>query len=304
MYLIAFISFCLLAISFLAVFAKLLPELRGSVLAYGKLNLGNTEKATTLWATQLAKLTVPKHYFGQFYVVGLVFALYCIIELASLDVYGKPLLLISLLQKYDSVQGTQHLNKQTCIIGLTLMTIHLARRCYESHWIERPSKTATMHVLHYVMGFAFYGAMVFATWLEGLSNFGAISAQDNTHLHYTTTLAAIALFFYANYHQYNCHVILASLRKEGGATGYTIPRGDWFEKIVVPHYFADILVYVSLCILYRFQNFTILCGLLWTITNLSIVASETDAWYQRHFTTEKLKTVFPNGRWKIIPGVY
>lgn len=302
MYLIVFISICLLVLSLLSICAKIIPELRRSVLSYGKLNVENTEKPTTLWATQLAKLTVPKHFFSHFYVVGLTFAIYCIAELVSLDAFGKPLLLISILKRLDTVQGTHHLDKQTCIIGLTLMTLHLARRCYESFLIERPSKTATMHVSHYLIGIGFYGAMVFGTWLEGLSSFEAQSNNNNNSTIYTTVIA-IGLFFYASLHQYNCHVILASLRKDTDK-GYTIPRGDWFEQIVVPHYFADILIYLSLCILYRFQNCILLCGLIWTTTNLSIVASETHSWYQHHFTIEKLKITFPHRRWRIIPYVY
>ncbi|CAO3630609.1 unnamed protein product [Mucor hiemalis] len=200
--------------------------------------------------------------------------------------------------------GARHtpLDKQTCIIGLTLMTLHLARRCYELFLIERPSKTATMHVSHYLIGIGFYGAMVFGTWLEGLSSFKAQSNNNNNSTIYTTVIA-IGLFFYASLHQYHCHVILASLRKDTDK-GYTIPRGDWFEQIVVPHYFADILIYLSLCILYRFQNCILLCGLIWTTTNLSIVASETHSWYQHHFTIEKLKITFPHRRWRIIPYVY
>jgi 3-oxo-5-alpha-steroid 4-dehydrogenase 3 len=302
MYLILFISSCLIMLSLLSICAKQLPELQASVLSYGKLNLHNDKKPKTSWASQLSKLTVPKHYFNHFYVVGLLFALICIVELISFDIYHKPLFLIWLLQHYDTIKGTHHLDKQTCIVGLTLMTLHLTRRIYESFWIERPSKTATMHISHYLVGIGFYGAIVFGTWLEGFSSFGTTGSSEP--LHFFTTLLAITLFFYASYHQYNCHVILASLRKEDNNERYTIPRGDWFEWIVSPHYFADILVYLSLCILYQFKNYILICGLVWTIINLSITANETQSWYHRYFSTEKYNLAFPNGRWRIIPGCY
>lgn len=299
MYLITLISYCLLALSFLSVCVKTLPELQASLLSYGKLNLHNDKKPTTMWATQLSKLIVPKRYFSHFYVIGLLFALLCIIELIYLQVHDQPLVLIWILQHYDNMEGTQRLDKQTCIIGLILMTLHLTRRVYESFCIEKASKTATMHISHYLVGVGFYVAMVFGTWLEGLSSFGR--SQEETHL--LCTLLAILLFFYASIHQYNCHVILASLRKDTDS-GYTIPRGDWFEWIVTPHYFADILVYASLCILYRFQSYILVCGLIWTISNLSIVASETKLWYHVHFSSEKYNLAFPKGRWNIIPGCY
>ncbi|GAA5799570.1 hypothetical protein HPULCUR_004986 [Helicostylum pulchrum] len=280
----------------LSMCAKNLHELQASVLSYGKLNLHNQKKPTTFWATQLSNLIVPKHYFSHFYIVGLLFALICIVELSWLQYYKQPLLLISLLQHYDSLNGTHALDLQSCIIGLTLMTFHLVRRVYESFWIERPSKTSTMHISHYLAGIGFYGAMVFGTWLEGLSSFGKPIIESFR----LTTILAIALFFYASYHQYQCHVILASLRKE--SDGYTIPRGDWFERIVTPHYFADILIYLSLCILYRFQSIILNCGLVWTITNLSIIANETSIWYRIHFSAEKYNKAFPKGRWRIMPG--
>jgi 3-oxo-5-alpha-steroid 4-dehydrogenase 3 len=306
MYLIVFLCSCLLILSFLSILAKQLPELQASVLSYGKLNLHNDKKPKTLWATYLAKLIVPKHYFSHFYVIGLLFALICIVELISFDVCQQPLLLIFLLQHYDTDQGTHHLSKSTCTFGLALLTLHLARRVYESFWIERPSKTATMHISHYLIGVGFYGAMVFGTWLEGLASFGRSNSQQQNQegTHITATILAITLFLYASYHQYNCHVILASLRKDKKEGGYTIPRGDWFEWIVAPHYFADILVYLSLNILYQFQNYILVCGLVWTIINLSIVANETQAWYHLHFSTEKYNLSFPNGRWRIIPGCF
>jgi 3-oxo-5-alpha-steroid 4-dehydrogenase 3 len=157
-----------------------------------------------------------------------------------------------------------------------------------------------MHISHYLVGIGFYGAMVFGTWLEGLSLFG--NRLEETH-YFITTIISISLFIYASIHQYNCHVILASLRKDSNE-GYTIPRGDWFEWIVVPHYFADILIYLSLCILYRFQNCILLCGLIWTVINLSVVANETQSWYYNHFTKEKYNVAFPHGRWRIIPGFH
>ncbi|KAI9357172.1 3-oxo-5-alpha-steroid 4-dehydrogenase-domain-containing protein [Pilaira anomala] len=299
MFLINFITCCLILLTLLSICAKKLHELQASVLSYGKLNLHNHKKPTTFWATQLAKLTVPKHYFSHFYLVGLVFAFVCILELAYLQYYQHPFLLIALLQHYDSMNRTHVLEWQSCIIGLTLLTLHLSRRVYESFWIEKPSKTATMHLSHYLIGIGFYGAMVFGTWLEGLSNFYEYQPLQPFPI---TTYIAILLFMYASYHQYQCHVILASLRKDTDTEGYKIPRGDWFEWIVTPHYFADILIYLSLCILYRFQSYILNAGLIWTVVNLSIVSNETNTWYHLHFPAEKYNLAFPKGRWRIMPG--
>ncbi|KAL9546132.1 hypothetical protein MBANPS3_006813 [Mucor bainieri] len=284
--------------------AQQLHELQASVLAYGKLNLHNNKKPATQWARYLSKWTVPKHYFSHFYVIGLITAVLSTMELVSLYKFNKPLFMMQILDQYDTRNGTHHLSWQQCSVGLSLFTLHLMRRVYESFWIEKPSKTATMHASHYLIGVGFYGAMALGTWLEGVSNVGPSFTQQDTYVN-MTSLTAIALFLYASYHQYRCHVILSLLRKsKDQASSYSIPRGDWFEMLVTPHYFADILVYLSLNILYRFQNYILICGLIWTIVNLSVVSGETQQWYQTHFSAEKLQQAFPHGRKRIIPGLY
>lgn len=305
MYLIIFICTCLIILTLLSICAQQLHELQASVLAYGKLNLHNNKKPATRWAHHLSKWTVPKHYFSHFYVVGLSTAILSMAELLSLRHFSTPLFMMQLLDRYDTRIGTHHLPRQQCILGLSLLTLHLARRVYESFWVEKPSKTATMHASHYLIGVGFYGAMVLGTWLEGVSNVeeSPLSQQD-TYVN-LTSLFAVALFFYASYHQYRCHVILSLLRQsKDQASSYSIPRGDWFETLVTPHYFADILIYLSLNILYRFQNYILICGLIWTIVNLSVVSGETQLWYQTHFSAEKLHQAFPHGRKRIIPGLY
>lgn len=119
----------------------------------------------------------------------------------------------------------------------------------------------------------------------------------------TRVVMAMVLFFYASMHQHQCHCILASLRTRKDTNHYQIPRGDWFEWIVVPHYFADILVYLSLCILHGFRNWILICGLFWTVINLSITASGTEEWYKAKFGL-RYQATFPKGRWIILPGIY
>ncbi|KAI8326844.1 3-oxo-5-alpha-steroid 4-dehydrogenase-domain-containing protein [Blakeslea trispora] len=269
-----FICCCLLLLSLLSICAQQLSELRASVLAYGP---------TTSWAHVLYGLRVPKHYFGHFYCIGLLTAMVCL---------NRTLWFVS--------DRSFFISKRQCFTGLIMMTLHLARRVYESYLIEQPSKQATMHLSHYLIGIGFYGAMVLGTWLEGTTSdlSWPVKSEPMTGL----DLIVMALFVYASVHQHRCHVILASLRQTREPV-YRIPRGDWFESIVAPHYFADILIYLSLCLLYRFQNAIVCCGLIWTIVNLSIVATETEAWYRKYFDAQYLST-FPQGRWKIIPGCY
>lgn len=180
MLLIIFICGCLCVLCALTILAKTVHDLRSSVLAYGKL----TETADTprsKWAILLATWTVPKSYFAHFYLVGLVFSVYCWIELTMLiqrtgntSRHIGPML--DSLQRWDSPGGSHHIDGWKCFVGLGMMTGHLTRRLLESWLIERPSPLARMHVSHYLVGIGFYGAMVFGTWLEGV---GDLSLWDH-----------------------------------------------------------------------------------------------------------------------------
>ncbi|RWS02389.1 putative polyprenol reductase-like protein, partial [Dinothrombium tinctorium] len=37
-------------------------------------------------------------------------------------------------------------------------------------------------------------------------------------------------------------------------TGYSMPSGGWFECISCPHYFAEIVIYFSLCLIFGGRN--------------------------------------------------
>lgn len=303
MYLTSFLCFCLCTLTVLSLLAKWLPPLRASVLAYGKLS-STADRPRSWFESRLAQITVPKFWFAHFYLVGFTFAVYCCLEISTWHWAQVKGPLLKLLFTWDDVeQDGNRVRATECLASLYLFTAHLARRLYESYYVERPSGTARMHISHYLAGLGFYGAVVFATWIEGIANLGF---KDEEGLNLSCAIPAILLFIYASKHQHACHCILASLRNDDSSSKqqrYGIPRGDWFETIVAPHYLADILIYASLCILHRFQNRVLLCALIWTVINLSITASETRVWYQKTFG-DKYKAAFPRGRWTIIPFLY
>ncbi|KAG2180016.1 hypothetical protein INT43_003803 [Umbelopsis isabellina] len=174
-----------------------------------------------------------------------------------------------------------------------------------------------MNVSHYLIGIGFYGAMVFAAWIEGAANLGVWDINDvdwslkSSYILNPHVIIALSLYVYASWHQHTCHQILANIRSKtrdpssssSQSNVYQIPRGDWFESVVCPHYLADILIYVSMCILNKWQNLTLLAGLFWTIINLTVTASETEEWYKKSFGS-KYKKTFVRGRWVILPGIY
>lgn len=316
MLLIALLCFCLHLLSALSVIAKFQPTLRSSVLAYGKLSQ-TADRPTCKLSHWISQQTVPKAWFSHFYLIGFLFAVWCDIEIAMLLRYHQKWPIVSLLQHFDHPGLSSSQPAIICILNLCLITLQIGRRLYEVNNVERPSQNARMHVSHYMIGIGFYGAMVFAAWLEGAANLGVwdISQQpsqlfDTSLILRPHVLLGFGIFIYASRHQHVCHRILAQIRMKSlsspsssQTTLYQIPRGDWFETVVCPHYLADILIYVALCVLNKFQNLTFVAGLIWTTLNLSITAGETERWYKKSFGS-KYSNTFKRGRWIIIPGIY
>jgi 3-oxo-5-alpha-steroid 4-dehydrogenase 3 len=316
MLLIALLCCCLHILSALSLLAKFQPTLRASVLAYGKLT-ETSDQPTSKFSLWISQQTVPKAWFLHFYLIGFLFALWCNLEITILLWKHKKGPIVSVLAHFDTPDFANTQPPIICLLTLCLITLHLGRRLYEVNIVERPSRQARMNISHYFIGIGFYGAMVFASWLEGAANLGVwdLSQQpmilfDSHHLVRPHVIIALALFVYASYHQYVCHRILANIRmntrpstSSAQSTIYRIPRGDWFEKVVCPHYLADILIYVSLCILNELRNLTLMAGLLWTTINLSVTAGETERWYKKSFGS-KYSNTFARGRWIVLPGIY
>ncbi|CAJ0911790.1 1963_t:CDS:2, partial [Entrophospora sp. SA101] len=94
------------------------------------------------------------------------------------------------------------------------------------------------------------------------------------------TKEALTLFIYGSYHQNILHRILASLRSNQNHSTYSVPKGDWFNYISSPHYFAEILIYVSFVILTKGLIITNWIILIWVVVALSSVAKENEKWAQ------------------------
>lgn len=122
---------------------------------------------------------------------------------------------------------------------------------------------------------------------------------------------ALGLFVWASYHQHMCHRILAGLRggRRGEAKGqdkvksresYGRPNGDWFELVSCPHFFAEILIYMSLllcCV------WTAAWSCWWLVVvhvtcSLTLSARQAHKWYQLKYED------YPKDRRAIIPWVW
>lgn len=130
-------------------------------------------------------------------------------------------------------------------------------------------------------------------------------------------LLVLMLFGYASFKQNECHRILANIRGNNSKKGdYSIPKGGWFEFLVSPHYFAEILIYIAFTLAASSVdvwnvvswlsgiNWTMFCCLLFVIVNLGATAKSTEKWYQQKFGEKWFDIIRKKPRWKLVPGLY
>jgi hypothetical protein len=81
----------------------------------------------------------------------------------------------------------------------------------------------------------------------------------------------------------------------GSGSAYQCPRGGCFELVSSPHYFGEVLIYLSFVILSGGSSGPTWCMLLWTTVNLTNTAMLTHRWYQKQFPDypPQRKAIFP-----------
>ncbi|KAL9654609.1 hypothetical protein ABK040_006671 [Willaertia magna] len=200
-------------------------------------------------------------------------------------IYTVGFILISfyLLFNYPSLEILK-------IIIIVLYQLQLLRRIIEVCW-KQPWVTPYRKV-----GFLLFGSGVSYYLFSSIS---LILSVRNSTIEIIPFLIGFILFTYSWYHQYNCHVILYQLAKEKNNynKGYQIPNGDLFQYVYCPHYFTEILIYLSLNIILQFQQVSLLLCLLFTMLNLIYHSLETREWYKLKFSQ------LPTNRKAIIPFI-
>lgn len=243
-----------------------------------------------------AMLTVPKHWFMHFYVVGVSWCLVLLVscflvvltEGSSQGVFSVLRVVLSYAPFCEDGQWQpeEALGHSVRIfISLTALLIHVCLRLYECIFVFKRS-SAKMHVTGYLIGMSFYVA---APWsvVVGCSIWTGVEDTEQVSL-LRYSLFGI-LYSWSSIRQHECHLILSRLN------GYGLPRGSLFKYVSCPHYFTEILIYLSFMLLNLNES---QCYLMisFVIINLSITADKTHSWYKIKF-----KEAYPTGRTAIIP---
>ncbi|KAM6076072.1 polyprenal reductase isoform 5-T5 [Chlamydotis macqueenii] len=115
-------------------------------------------------------------------------------------------------------------------------------------------------------------------------------------------IVGVAMYVWASLHQHRCLVILANLRKTKSgkviSLSHSVPFGDWFERVSCPHYFAELLIYVSMAITFGFGNVTWWCVVMYILFNQALAAVLCHEFYQNNFSS------YPKHRKAFIPFVF
>lgn len=221
-------------------------------------------------------LSVPKQFFTHFYLLSL--------------------LLLMFSNLWDCWQGNFYLIKY-------LFLGHSLRRLVECIFVFQFGQSR-MHLFGYLCGMAHYILVFFTLQISCMERSLLLTAYESAKGSVSDRgipgALAVAIFFWMNILQYQCHLILARQKqrglKEDGVVVYRLPNEGMFLYCCCPHYLAEVVLYASLAAL-ESHSLTMMLMTVWVVVNLSIVAYEQYKWYLENdfinMQERKVSILFP-----------
>ncbi|XP_033920556.1 polyprenal reductase isoform X2 [Melopsittacus undulatus] len=210
----------------------------------------------------LRLLQVPKRWFTHFYVVSVLWNGFLLIWLFQAEFLGGSL--PSWIQHMHHALGRDSQSEDTDIqhfsvfMVLLLLWLHSCRRLAECLWTSVFSN-GVIHIVQYCFGLAYYIAIG------------------------STVL---------------CQVPTNVRKGKVVSLNHSVPFGDWFERVSCPHYFAEVLIYVSMSITLGLHNVTWWCVVMYVLFNQALAAVLCHEFYQKNFSS------YPKHRKAFIPFVF
>ncbi|XP_074847916.1 polyprenal reductase isoform X2 [Carettochelys insculpta] len=292
----------LLAAGFLV--ALLLQASRGGacshlfqdLIRYGKTKSGQR-------AAWLRLFDVPKRWFFHFYIISVVWNGYLLLLLIQALFLARPFPiwlrdLLSVLggASHNQDVGDKHLS---AFLVLILLWLHSFRRLIECLCISVFS-SGVLHIAQYCFGLVYYV-------IVGLTVLCQVPANVNNGKDLCTQICwyhivGIVMYIWASIHHHRCHVILANLRKNKSGKvvnlSHSIPFGDWFERVSCPHYFAELLIYISMAVTFGFHNLTWWIVVMYVLFSQALAAVLCHEFYVTKFSS------YPTHRKAFIPFLF
>ncbi|NXV82943.1 PORED reductase, partial [Atlantisia rogersi] len=302
-------AWALLAAAFLAVLLLLRGPARRpgggiiSSLFQDLIRYGKTKRGCGQRPAWLRLLQVPKSWFIHFYVVSVLWNGILLIWLFQVELLGGSL--SSWIQYVHRALGrdSQHEDAGnehfSAVLVLLLLWLHSCRRLGECLWTSVFS-SGVIHIVQYCFGLVYYIA-VGSTVLCQVP--ASIRSGKELPVHICWYhIVGVMMYIWASLHQHRCLVILSNLRKSTSgkvvSLSHGVPFGDWFERVSCPHYFAELLIYISMAITLGFHNVTWWCVVTYVLFNQAVAAVLCHEFYQTTFSS------YPKHRKAFIPFVF
>ncbi|XP_071395172.1 polyprenal reductase [Centroberyx affinis] len=226
---------------------------------------------------RLRVFDVPKRWFWHFYAVSVGWnGLLLLLSLNfTLQNQPYPSWLTGILGFLTGVPRSDSQAPQVSLLLVQLLLwVHSIRRLLECLLVSVFSDGA-MHMVQYVFGLGYYvvlGLTVLCSDHLGVGKeTGTLLSQLNW-LH----VAGSALFIWASLLQHRSIVLLARLRTgDSGAVetlAHRVPQGGWFQLVSCPHYFAELLIYVSLSLVFGGLSLSWWLVVLYVLFNQALAA--------------------------------
>ncbi|KAK7096811.1 polyprenal reductase-like [Littorina saxatilis] len=270
------------------------PNLWRSIFRWGKMRVGVLKEPKQFYE-------VPKRWFQHFYPVGVAVNFLLLVLLIQKVFFGEqwPPLLRSVLQQLQHpVSFTDITRAEPVMLVLAMELMQVCRRSYETFCVHVFSEKATMTLLHYLLGYVYY--LVVGPCILAGTNFQHLRLSDSISAYdWAVYGSGLLMFVSASVMQHKSFRILAALRTDVKGKDkqhqYLLPKGGLFDKVSCPHFLAEIIIYFSFCVVFRFQHTVILSLFVFVLVNQVIAALITYQWYCKNFPgySEKRYAVFP-----------
>ncbi|KAM5192304.1 polyprenal reductase [Mantella aurantiaca] len=268
------------------------------LIRYGKTKSGQWRPA---W---LHCFDLPKRWFSHFYYLSVFWngTLLWIAVQSQLFGVEIPQWLQSLLHFFNREPAHKASGGEvSTLLALSLIWLHSLRRLAECLYVSIYSN-GVIHVAQYCLGIGYY-FLIGITLLDHAKLEPRKDTFSDLALHIQWYhIIGMILYIWASFHQHKCHVILASLRKsksgEVVTMNHVVPNGDWFEWVSCPHYFAELLIYISIAVLFGLGHTAWWLVVLFVLFNQSLAAILCHEFYHEKFDN------YPAHRKAFIPYVF
>nr|XP_019936658.1 PREDICTED: polyprenol reductase [Paralichthys olivaceus] len=244
---------------------------------------------------------VPKRCFWHFYAVSVCWNGFLLTLYLNLTFQHRslPSWLTGMLDMLSGVSGAHSQVPQlsTLLVQL-LLWLHSLRRLLECLCVSVFSDGA-MHVVQYVFGLGYYIVLGLTALCSDHGGEGAGSLLSQLSWFH---VAGFGFFIAASLLQHQSTVLLARLRtgKSGAVEtlAHRVPSGGWFELVSCPHYFAELLIYISLALVFGGLSLTWWLVVLYVLFNQALAAQLCHELYISKYES------YPKHRKAFIPFVF